>query len=138
MAMCIWQLSRALAGNELSWAYVFEWPLFAAYAVYMWWRLLHESPEVPPEASSPEAGSSGAISTGGDGGSPPDEDPERRHGSPTTSTWPSWPSATGRAVADATGATLRGEGSNLQHPAPKADVLPIELPRREVRRISRG
>ena len=24
---------------------------------------------------------------------------------------------------------LRGEGSNLQHPAPKADVLPIELPR---------
>ena len=26
---------------------------------------------------------------------------------------------------------LRGEGSNLQHPAPKADVLPIELPRTE-------
>ena len=26
---------------------------------------------------------------------------------------------------------LRGEGSNLQHPAPKADVLPIELPRKE-------
>ena len=25
---------------------------------------------------------------------------------------------------------FRGEGSNLQHPAPKADVLPIELPRR--------
>ena len=24
--------------------------------------------------------------------------------------------------------TLAGEGSNLQHPAPKADVLPIELP----------
>ena len=76
MAMCIWQLSRALAGNELSWAYVFEWPLFAAYAVYMWWRLLHESPEVPPEASSPEASSSGAISTGGDGASPPVEDPD--------------------------------------------------------------
>ncbi len=27
--------------------------------------------------------------------------------------------------------TFRGEGSNLQHPAPKADVLPIELPRRQ-------
>ena len=26
--------------------------------------------------------------------------------------------------------TLRGEGSNLQHPAPKAGVLPIELPRK--------
>jgi hypothetical protein len=45
MALCLWQLSRALGGNELSWAYVFEWPLFAAYAVYMWWRFVHEAPE---------------------------------------------------------------------------------------------
>jgi hypothetical protein len=29
------------------------------------------------------------------------------------------------------GEWLRGEGSNLQHPAPKADVLPIELPRKD-------
>ena len=40
-----WQLGRALAGNRLSWAYTIEWPLFAGYAVYMWWRLLHEQPE---------------------------------------------------------------------------------------------
>jgi hypothetical protein len=40
-----WQLQRALAGNRLSWAYAVEWPLFALYAVYMWWRLLHEQPE---------------------------------------------------------------------------------------------
>ena len=40
-----WQLGRALAGNTLSWAYTIEWPLFAVYAVYMWWRLLHEQPE---------------------------------------------------------------------------------------------
>jgi hypothetical protein len=45
MALCIWQITRALGGNSLSWAYVFEWPLFAAYAVYMWWRILHEKPE---------------------------------------------------------------------------------------------
>ena len=31
----------------------------------------------------------------------------------------------------APGGVLRGEGSNLQHPAPKADVLPIELPRKK-------
>jgi len=43
LALCIWQITRALGGNTLSWAYVFEWPLFAAYAVYMWWRLVHES-----------------------------------------------------------------------------------------------
>jgi hypothetical protein len=40
-----WQLQRALAGNRLSWAYTVEWPLFALYVVYMWWRLLHEQPE---------------------------------------------------------------------------------------------
>jgi hypothetical protein len=42
-ALCLWQVSRALGGNSLSWAYVFEWPLFAAYAVYMWWRFVHEA-----------------------------------------------------------------------------------------------
>ena len=47
MALCVWQLHRALGGNELSWAYVFEWPLFAGYAVYMWWRLVHERPAAP-------------------------------------------------------------------------------------------
>ena len=36
----IFELMRALGGNELSWAYVFEWPLFGAYAVYMWRKLL--------------------------------------------------------------------------------------------------
>ena len=29
LALCLWQISRALGGNSLSWAYVFEWPLFA-------------------------------------------------------------------------------------------------------------
>ena len=53
MALCVWQIYRAVSGNELSWAYVFEWPFFAAYAIYMWWRLVHEAPEVPevPETS---------------------------------------------------------------------------------------
>jgi hypothetical protein len=42
--LCLWQVRRALGGNDLSWAYVFEWPFFAGYAIYMWWRLLHEIP----------------------------------------------------------------------------------------------
>ena len=56
MALCLWQLSRALGGNELSWAYVFEWPLFAAYAVYMWWRFVHERPEGAPASVEGTAG----------------------------------------------------------------------------------
>jgi hypothetical protein len=35
-----WQVDRALSGNELSWVYAFEWPFFAGYAIYMWWKLL--------------------------------------------------------------------------------------------------
>jgi hypothetical protein len=45
LALCaaaFWfELSRALGGNALSWAYVFEWPLLGAFAVYMWRQLLH-------------------------------------------------------------------------------------------------
>jgi len=35
----ILELRRALGGNTLSWAYVFEWPLLGLYAVYMWHKL---------------------------------------------------------------------------------------------------
>jgi DNA-binding transcriptional regulator of glucitol operon len=41
-ALAYWQLHRALSGNTLSWAYVFEWPFFAGYAVYLWWHLIHD------------------------------------------------------------------------------------------------
>ena len=41
------EISRALSGNELSWAYVFEWPLFAGYAVYMWHKLISDDVNTP-------------------------------------------------------------------------------------------
>ena len=37
-----WQLHRALSGNGLSWAYTFEWPLFAAFVVWMWVRAVRD------------------------------------------------------------------------------------------------
>jgi hypothetical protein len=43
VAAFLFEVKRALGGNELSWAYVFEWPLFAVFAVYMWWTTLHQS-----------------------------------------------------------------------------------------------
>ena len=51
------EVGRALGGNSLSWAYVFEWPLLGAFAAYMWWRVIHperpgrrsKEPELPPE-----------------------------------------------------------------------------------------
>jgi hypothetical protein len=37
-----WQATRALSGNTLSYVYSIEWPVFAGYAVFMWWKILHE------------------------------------------------------------------------------------------------
>jgi hypothetical protein len=37
-----WQLHRALAGNALSWAYTFEWPLFAGFAVVFWAKTIKD------------------------------------------------------------------------------------------------
>ncbi|HEV2428154.1 MAG TPA: hypothetical protein VGS61_08045 [Acidimicrobiales bacterium] len=42
------ELMRAESGNTLSWAYVFEWPILGAYAVYVWRKLLREGPDEPP------------------------------------------------------------------------------------------
>lgn len=57
LALGWWQLHRALGGNDLSWAYAFEWPFFAAYGVYLWWKLVHE----PPEANSADGSTAVSV-----------------------------------------------------------------------------
>jgi hypothetical protein len=37
-----WQYHRAMGGNGLSWAYTFEWPLFAVFAVVFWARTIRD------------------------------------------------------------------------------------------------
>jgi DNA-binding transcriptional regulator of glucitol operon len=37
-----WQFHRAMAGNGLSWAYTFEWPLFAGFAIVFWARTVRD------------------------------------------------------------------------------------------------
>jgi DNA-binding transcriptional regulator of glucitol operon len=69
LALCLWQVSRALGGNSLSWAYVFEWPLFAAYAVYMWWRFVHEAAHEAAQDGSP--GDTAAADPGGQSAAAP-------------------------------------------------------------------
>ena len=56
-----WQFHRALAGNGLSWAYTFEWPLFAVFAVVFWAKTIRDEfrirrGEMPdPRAAAAEA-----------------------------------------------------------------------------------
>ena len=37
-----WQFRRAMAGNGLSWAYTFEWPLFAIFGIVFWARTIRD------------------------------------------------------------------------------------------------
>ena len=62
LALGWWQLSRATGGNGLSWAYAVEWPVFAGFVVFLWWREVRRAlgpgqPSRPgPEAPPPAAG----------------------------------------------------------------------------------
>jgi hypothetical protein len=51
-----WQLHRALSGNELSWAYTFEWPLFAIFAVYFWVKSLRDELRLAHGADEDQTG----------------------------------------------------------------------------------
>jgi hypothetical protein len=37
-----WQFHRAMGGNSLSWAYTFEWPLFAVFGVVFWAKTVRD------------------------------------------------------------------------------------------------
>ncbi len=50
-----WQLRRAEAGNALSWAYTFEWPLFAIFAVVFWGKTIRDEVHPPAQAESRDA-----------------------------------------------------------------------------------
>jgi hypothetical protein len=69
-AFCI-EVIRALGGNTLSWLYVFEWPFFAGFSIYMWWKLLNGSDaDLPPHVET--------IASGGGPTEGPEEDEQLR------------------------------------------------------------
>ncbi len=64
-----WQLRRAESGNELSWAYTFEWPLFAIFGVYFWVKSLRDELRSQPDAAmtgSERTGTAGGTELTGD------------------------------------------------------------------------
>jgi len=67
LALAWWQFERASSGNELSWAYTFEWPVFAAYAVFMWWKLVHEWPDNGTRNEEVDHAVAGTVGSNGNG-----------------------------------------------------------------------
>lgn len=48
-----WQFRRAIAGNSLSWAYTFEWPVFAIFGAVFWVKTIRDELR-PPKPVEPE------------------------------------------------------------------------------------
>jgi len=66
-----WQFHRAISGNALSWAYTFEWPLFAIFAVVFWAKTIKDEFHPPAAAAAGEDDvplPAGALRQGGSDG----------------------------------------------------------------------
>ncbi|MEV6811039.1 hypothetical protein [Micromonospora sp. NPDC051296] len=61
-----WQVSRAAAGNAISWGYAVEWPIFAGFVVFVWWREVRHTLRGAPPATTGEAESATATATTGE------------------------------------------------------------------------
>jgi hypothetical protein len=59
-----WQLRRAESGNELSWAYTFEWPLFSAFTIFFWIKSLRDELRGHGASASVEHDAAAAPVTG--------------------------------------------------------------------------
>ena len=53
LALGDWQLRRAEAGNGLSWAYTFEWPIFAGFAIVFWAKTIKDEFRPPGPRRGP-------------------------------------------------------------------------------------
>jgi len=64
-----WQFHRAESGNALSWAYTFEWPIFAIFGGVFWVKTIRD--ELKPPAAGDEAAEielpAGAVPRAGTG-----------------------------------------------------------------------
>src|ERR1700722_1530178 len=73
-----WQFHRAMSGNGLSWAYTFEWPLFAGFGVVFWARTVRgefgerRGPTTAEVAAAAAEAAAGPILPAGIG-TPPNE-----------------------------------------------------------------
>ena len=73
-----WQFHRAESGNALSWAYTFEWPIFAVFGVVFWAKTIRDEfkpsadPGNAPEVALPAGAGVAPVRDDGAGGAKAD------------------------------------------------------------------
>jgi hypothetical protein len=55
LGLAWWQVTRAVAGNLLSYAYAVEWPVFAGFVIFVWVKEMRRAlaEAHPPQAPTP-------------------------------------------------------------------------------------
>ena len=53
LALGDWQFRRAESGNSLSWAYTFEWPIFAIFVIVFWAKTIKDEFRPPGPGRGP-------------------------------------------------------------------------------------
>ncbi len=53
LALGWWQIGRAAGGNALSFGYAIEWPVFALFVIFIWYREVRAELHPPDEEEPP-------------------------------------------------------------------------------------
>ncbi|MDG4753836.1 hypothetical protein O7630_23130 [Micromonospora sp. WMMD718] len=68
LGMGWWQVTRAAGGNAISFGYAIEWPVFAGFVIFVWWRevrqTLRAADPAPAEDTAPSAGPAPPVTAG--------------------------------------------------------------------------
>src|SRR5579875_2598972 len=70
-----WQFHRAMAGNALSWAYTFEWPLFAIFGAVFWGKTIRDEFHIRAGGTMRQAGDAAEPGLPAGAGRPAGRDP---------------------------------------------------------------
>ncbi len=70
-----WQFHRAASGNALSWAYTFEWPIFAIFGVVFWAKTIRDELKPPADPGTADVELPPGVGAGtGEGACPSGQD----------------------------------------------------------------
>ncbi len=55
LGMGWWQVTRAAGGNAISFGYAIEWPVFAGFVIFVWWREVRQALRAAPPGDAQQA-----------------------------------------------------------------------------------